>query len=169
MSSHSSSVLAANDCRVVLTFLQRSPSFLLASASRVQHDNESWHARQRAYLTNTSNLNSYDSRTRAWADVFMQKNVPQRCSSIAFDYFDLSQSNLLTGTLFLTKQMSLLHLHSSKHLLPPPPPPPPSISFTPRHLFFISPFTLAVLLGYWARVENNNNWGEPQASPTVTC
>ena len=38
-----------------------------------------------------------------------------------------------------------------------PPPPPPSISFTPRHLFFISPFTLAVLLGYWARVENNNN------------
>ena len=61
------------------------------------------------------------------------------------------------GTLFLTKQMSLLHLHSSKHLLPPPPHPPPSISFTPRHLFFISPFTLAVLLGYWARVENNNN------------
>ena len=36
----------------------------------------------------------------------------------------------------------------------PPPPTPPSISFTPRHLFFISPFTLAVLLGYWARVEN---------------
>ena len=38
-----------------------------------------------------------------------------------------------------------------------PSPTPPSISFTPRHLFFISPFTLAVLLGYWARVENNNN------------
>ena len=72
--SHSSSVLAANDCRVVLNFLQRSPSFSLASASRVQHDNESWHARQRAYLTNTYNLNSYDSRTRAWADVFTQKN-----------------------------------------------------------------------------------------------
>ena len=73
--SHSSSVLAANDCGVVLTFLQRSPSFSLASASRVQHDNESWHARQRAYLTNTSNLNSYDSRTRAWADVFMPKKT----------------------------------------------------------------------------------------------
>ena len=86
--SHSSSVLAANDCGVVLTFLQRSPSFSLASASRVQHDNESWHARQRAYLTNTSNLNSYDSRTRAWADVFMpKKNVPQCCSSIAFNFF----------------------------------------------------------------------------------
>ena len=28
-------------------------SFSLESASRVQHDNESWHARQRAYLTNT--------------------------------------------------------------------------------------------------------------------
>ena len=34
--------LDANDCRVVLAFLQRSPSFSLASASRVQHDNESW-------------------------------------------------------------------------------------------------------------------------------
>ena len=38
--SHSSSVQAANDCRVVLTFFHRSPSFSLASASRVQHDNE---------------------------------------------------------------------------------------------------------------------------------
>ena len=38
--------------------------------------------------------NSYDSQTRAWADVFMQKkNVPQRCSSIAFDFFDLSSSH----------------------------------------------------------------------------
>ena len=71
--SHSSSVLAANDCRLLLTFLQRSPSFSLASASRVQHDNESWHAGQPAYLTNTYNLNSYDSQTRAWADVFTQK------------------------------------------------------------------------------------------------
>ena len=44
-------MLAANDCRVVFTFLQRSPSFSLASASRFQHDNESWHARQRVYLT----------------------------------------------------------------------------------------------------------------------
>ena len=43
-------MLAANDCRVVFTFLQRSPSFSLASASGVRHDNESWHARQRAYL-----------------------------------------------------------------------------------------------------------------------
>ena len=95
--SHSSSVLAANDCRVVFTFLQRSPSFSLASASRVQHDNESWHARQRVYFTNTYNLNSYDSRTRAWADVFTQKKktVPQRCSSIVFDFFDLSSSNLM--------------------------------------------------------------------------
>ena len=66
-------MLAANDCRVVLTFFHRSPSFSLASASRVQHDNESWHARQHVYLTNTYNLNSYDSRTRAWADVFTQK------------------------------------------------------------------------------------------------
>ena len=47
-------VLAANDCRFqVKYFLQRSSSFSLASASRVLHDNESWHARQRAYLTNT--------------------------------------------------------------------------------------------------------------------
>ena len=73
--SHSSSVLAANDCRVVLTFFHRSPSFSLASASRVQHDNESWHARQRVYLTNSYNLNSYDSRTRAWADVFTKKKT----------------------------------------------------------------------------------------------
>ena len=53
--SHLSSVLAANDRRLVLTFqvksfLQRSSTFSLASASRVQHDNESWHARQRANL-----------------------------------------------------------------------------------------------------------------------
>ena len=48
-----------------------------------------------------------------------------------------------------------IYIHPS--IYSPPPPPPPSISFTPRHLFFISPFTLAVLLGYWARVENNNN------------
>ena len=76
--SHSSSVLAANDSGVLLTFqaksfLQRSPSFSLASASRVQHDNECWHARQRAYLKNTYNLNSYDSRSRAWAALFTQK------------------------------------------------------------------------------------------------
>ena len=101
-------MLAANDCRVVLTFLQRSPSFSLASASRVQHNNESWHTRQRAYLTNTSNLNSYDSRTRTTVELVRQsnscvgwcvhakkKNVPQRCSSIAFDFFDLSSSNLV--------------------------------------------------------------------------
>ena len=68
--SRYSSVLAANDCRFqVKSFLQRSSSFLLASASRVQRDNESWHARQRAYLRNTYNLNSYDSGTHAWADV----------------------------------------------------------------------------------------------------
>ena len=71
-------MLAANDCRVVFTFLQRSPSFSLASASRFQHDNESWHARQRVYLTKNYNLNSYDSRTRAWADVFRQKTKPYR-------------------------------------------------------------------------------------------
>ena len=83
-------MLAAKDCRVVLSFLQRSSSFSLASASLVQHDNESWLklARQRAYLTNTYNLNSYDSRTRAWADVFRQKkNVPQRCSFLIFSIF----------------------------------------------------------------------------------
>ena len=63
-------VLAANDCRFqVKSFLQRSSSFSLASASRVQRENESWHARQRAYLRNTYNLNSYDSGTRACSDV----------------------------------------------------------------------------------------------------
>ena len=63
-------VLAANDCWFQVKYsLQRSSSFSLASASRVLHDNEPWHARQRAYLTNTFNLNSYDSGTRAWADV----------------------------------------------------------------------------------------------------
>ena len=89
-------VLAANDCWFqVKYFLQRSSSFSLASASRVLHDNESWHACQRAYLTNTYKLNSYDSGTRAWADVHAKKPVPQRCSSIAFDFLDLSSSNLL--------------------------------------------------------------------------
>ena len=45
-------VLAANDCRFqVKYFLERSSSFSLASASRVRHDNESWHVRQRAYFT----------------------------------------------------------------------------------------------------------------------
>ena len=89
--SHSSSVLAANDCRVVLTFLQRSPSFSLASASLVQHDNESWHARQRVYLTNTYNLNSYDSRTRAWADVFTQKKP----------YHNVARQSCLIFSIFL--------------------------------------------------------------------
>ena len=42
----------------------------------------------------TYNLNSYDSGTRAWADVHAKKTVPQRWSSIAFDFFDLSSSNL---------------------------------------------------------------------------
>ena len=93
--SHSSSMQAANDCGVVLTFqvtyfLQRSYSSSLASASRVQHDSESWHARQRAYVTNTYNVNSYDSRTRAWADVFTQRkpyhNVARR-SPLIFSIF----------------------------------------------------------------------------------
>ena len=97
--SHSSSVLAANDCRVVLTFLQRSPSFSLASASRVQHDNESWHARQRAYLTNTSNLSSYDSRTRTTVEVVRglmcscKKTYHNVARQSPFDFFDLSSSN----------------------------------------------------------------------------
>ena len=52
--SRCSSVQAANDCRFqVKSFLQRSSSFSMASASRVQRDNESWNARQRAYLRNT--------------------------------------------------------------------------------------------------------------------
>ena len=79
-------------------FLQRSSSFSLASASRVHNNNESWQARQRAYtyLTNTYNLNSYDNRTRPLADVLTHtKRVPQRCWSIAFDFPDLSSSNLL--------------------------------------------------------------------------
>ena len=83
--SHSSSVLAANNCRVVLAFLHRSSSFSVASASGVQHENESRHAR-RVYLTNTYNLNSYDSRNRAGAES-RKKTVPQCCSSIAFDFF----------------------------------------------------------------------------------
>ena len=41
--------------------------------SRVLHDNEFWHASQLAYVTNTYNLNSCDSRTRAWADVSTQR------------------------------------------------------------------------------------------------
>ena len=66
--SRYSSVLAANDCRFqIKSFLQRSSSFSLARTSCVQRDNESWHARQRTYLRNTYNLNSYDSGTRAWA------------------------------------------------------------------------------------------------------
>ena len=111
--------ISGNDCRVVLTFLQRSPSFSLASASRVQHDdNESWHARQRVYLTaNTYNLNSYDSRTRAWADLFTQKKtVPQRCSSIAFDFFDLSSSNLVQeSSVDLQPQQSRGLPHNALH------------------------------------------------------
>ena len=76
--SRCSSVLAANDCRFqVKSFLQRSSSFSLASASRVQRDNESWHARQRAYLRNTYNLNSYNSGTRAWVDVHAKKKPYQ--------------------------------------------------------------------------------------------
>ena len=88
--SRYSSVPAANDCRFqVKSFLQRSSSFSLASASRVQRDNESWHARQRAYLRNTYNLNSYDSGTRAWADVHAKKpyhNVGRR-SPLIFSIF----------------------------------------------------------------------------------
>ena len=68
-------VLAANDCWFqVKYFLQRSSSFSLASASRVLHDNESWHARQRAYLRNTYNLNSYDSGTLVRGLMCTQKN-----------------------------------------------------------------------------------------------
>ena len=67
-----------------------------AGPVQMQHDNESWHACQRVYLTNTYNLNSYDSWIRAWANVFTRKKtVPQRCSSIVFDFFDLSSSNLV--------------------------------------------------------------------------
>ena len=90
--SRYSSVLAANDCRFqVKSFLQRSSSFSLASTSCVQRDNESWHARpgQRTYLRNTYNLNSYDSGTRAWADVHAKKpyhNVGRR-SPLIFSIF----------------------------------------------------------------------------------
>ena len=95
-------VLAANDCRFqVKYFLQRSSSFSLASASRVLHDNECWDARQRVYLRNTNNLNSHDSGTlvRGLMDVHAKKTVPQRWSSIAFHFFDLSSSNLLHESL----------------------------------------------------------------------
>ena len=90
-------MLGANNCRVVLTFqvksfLQRSSSLSLASASHVKHDNESWHARQRVYLTNTYNLNSYDSRTRAWADVFTQKKKL---------FHDVARRSLLIFSIFL--------------------------------------------------------------------
>ena len=49
-------------------------------------------------------------------------------------------------------------IDASNHLLfhPPPPPQPPSPSLLDTS-FYTSPFTLAVLLGYWARVDNNNN------------
>ena len=82
--------VAANDCWFQVKYLlQHSSSFSLASASRVLHDNESWHARQRAYLTSTYNLNSYDSGTRAWADVHAKKpyhNVARR-SPLIFSIF----------------------------------------------------------------------------------
>ena len=53
-----------------------------------------------------------------------------------------------TGTLFLTKKMSLLHLFIQSFTSPPPPPPPPPHPLSPSLLdtsFFISPFTLALL------------------------
>ena len=43
----------------------------------------------------TYNLNSYNSRTRAWA-AFTQKTVPQRCSTIAFDFLFLHQISCTT-------------------------------------------------------------------------
>ena len=82
--SHFSSVLAANNRRLVLTFqvksfLQRSSSFSLASASRVQHDNESWHARQRANLQPELVLQS-NSCVGWCVHAKKKKTVPQRCS-----------------------------------------------------------------------------------------
>ena len=79
--SHSSSAPAAKDWAVVLnfqvnSFLQRLSSFSLASASPVQHDNDSWHFRKRAFLTNTYNLNLYGGRACAWPAVFTQNTVP---------------------------------------------------------------------------------------------
>ena len=74
-------VLAANDCRFqVKYFLERSSSFSLASASRVRHDNESWHVRQRAYFTlqtpTTSKLvRQWNSCVGWWCT---QKTVPQQ-------------------------------------------------------------------------------------------
>ena len=58
-------------------------SFSLASARRVQHDNESWHARQRAYLTNIYNLNSYASRTRACADVLQRARASKNVKNLS--------------------------------------------------------------------------------------
>ena len=77
---HSSLMPAANDWKVVTfrfnSFLQRSSSFSLVSAIPVQHNNESWHFRQRAYLTNTYNLNSYDGELLS--GLLCSRKIPYR-------------------------------------------------------------------------------------------
>ena len=120
--SHANSVLAANDCIVILTFqvksfLQHSSSSSLASASRVQHDNESWHARQCAFLTITCNLNLYGSRTRAWADVFTQRkpyhNIA-RWSPLIFSIF-LHQISCTSAQSISETTSQNTHLHVAGH------------------------------------------------------
>ena len=84
-------MLAANDCRVVLTFLQRSPSFSLqaqAGSNTITSPGMSANVRS-AYFTSTYNLNSYDSRTRARAAVFTKKTYHNvaRQSPLIFSIF----------------------------------------------------------------------------------
>ena len=98
-SSHSSSMLDANFWTAVLTFqvvfffMQRSSSFSLASASPVQHDNESWYSRQRAYLTNTFflnyTLNSYDGLVRGLlcSRKIQYRNIVRRSSLLFLIFF----------------------------------------------------------------------------------
>ena len=91
--SHSSSVLAVNDCRVVLTFLQRSPSFSLASASRVQHDNESWHGMP----TNVRTSQTPTTWTRTTAELVRGR----MCSRKKKPYHNVARQSSLIFSIFL--------------------------------------------------------------------
>ena len=86
--SHSSSVLAANDCRVVLIFLQRSPSFLLASqAGSNTITSPGIPANVRTSQTSITWTRTRLELVRGLMCSGKKKPVPQRCSSLIFSIF----------------------------------------------------------------------------------